>query len=107
MGRGLLLAIAGAIVVGGIAVAAVLVFPTRYGCGDGTAAFATSEAVATSSCGSTATRFPTDSAVVRDERVVPRVSTAVIALVALVLLFRLASRHDVEPDLPDTWRPYG
>ncbi len=32
---------------------------------------------------------------------------AVGAIAALVLLFRLGARHPAEPELPDTWRPYG
>ena len=106
MGRGFLLAVAGTMVIAGVAVA-VLVFPTRYGCADGTGPFTTSAPVAASFCGSTATRFPTDSAVVTDERVVPRASIAVTVVAALALLFRLGSKHDAEPELPDTWRPYG
>lgn len=33
--------------------------------------------------------------------------TVAIAVAALVLLFRLAGRGGGEPELPDTWRPYG
>jgi hypothetical protein len=104
--RGLLIALAVAIVVAGVAVC-VLAFPTRYGCNDGAGTFTTSAAVAESACGSTATRFVTDSAVVADQRVVARAAVAVVAVAALVLLFRLAGRSSGEPELPDTWRPYG
>lgn len=106
MRRGLLLALAGTIVIAGIAIAA-LVFSTRYGCNDGTGAFTTSQAVAESACRSTATRFPTDASVVTDERILPRALTAVVGVAALVLLFFVASRRDAEPDPPGAWRPYG
>ena len=106
MRRGPLLALALAIVVAGVAVCLV-VFPTRYGCNDGAGTFTTSAAVAEASCGSTATRFVTDSSVVADERIVARAAVAVVAVAALVLLFRLGARRPAEPELPDTWRPYG
>ena len=106
MRRGPLLALAIAIVVAGVAVCLV-VFPTRYGCNDGAGTFTTSAAVAEASCGSTATRFVRDSSVVADERIVARAAVAVVAVAALVLLFRLGARHPAEPELPDTWRPYG
>jgi hypothetical protein len=104
--RGLLLALAVAIVVASVAVC-LLVFPTRYGCNDGAGTFTTSEAVAESSCGSTATRFVTDAAIVTDQRIVPRAVVALVAVAALVLLIRLGARHPAEPELPDTRRPYG
>ena len=106
MRRGPLLALAVAIVVAGVAVCA-LVFPTRYGCNDGAGTFTTSAAVAEASCGSTATRFVTDSAVVADQRIVARAAVAVVAVAALVVLVRVAGRRGAEPELPDTWRPYG
>ena len=106
MGRGLLLALAVAIVVAGVAVC-ILAFPTRHGCNDGAGTFTTSEAVAQASCGSTATRFVTDPSVVTDQRIVPRAVVAVVAVAALVLLFQLGARHPAEPERPDTWRPYG
>ena len=106
MRRGLLLALAVAIVLGGVAVC-VLVFPTRYGCNDGAGTFTTSAAVAEASCRSTATRFVTDSTVVADQRVAARAAVAVVAVAALVLLFRLVGRPGADPELPDTWRPYG
>jgi hypothetical protein len=85
----------------------VLAFPTRYGCNDGAGTFTTSAAVAEASCGSTATRFVTDSTVVADQRIVARAAVALVAIAALVLLFRLGARHPAQPELPDTWRPYG
>ena len=106
MRRGPLLALALMIVVAAT-VAAIVAFPTRYGCSDGDGTFTTSQAVAESSCGSTATRFVTDAGVVSDQRVVPRGVVALIGLVALVVLFRFAARPDVERDPPETWRPYG
>jgi len=104
--RGLLLALAVAMVVAGVAVC-IVVFPTRYGCNDGGDTFTTSAAEAEASCGSTATRFVTDSTVVTDRRIVARAVVAVVTIAALVSLFRVAERGDGEPDLPDTWRPYG
>jgi len=38
---------------------------------------------------------------------VARAVVAVVTIAALVSLFRVAERGDGEPDLPDTWRPYG
>jgi hypothetical protein len=104
--RGLLLVVAGTIVIAGIAITAV-VFPTRYGCNDGSGAFTTSQAVAESACGSTAARFPTDTSVVTDERVVPRAVTAVVVVAALALLLLLASRRDADTAPSGAWRPYG
>jgi len=104
--RRLLRILAGAVVVAGVLVC-VLVFPTRYGCNDGAGTFTTSAAVAYASCGSTATRFVTDASVVTDQRIVPRAIVAVVVVAALVVLFRSSSRGDGEPELPDTWRPYG
>jgi hypothetical protein len=104
--RGLLVVVAATIVIVGIAIA-VFAFPTRYGCGDDAGTFTTSQAVAEAACGSTATRFPTETAVVTDGRVLLRSGIAVAVLVALVVLFRLASRREADPELPDTWRPYG
>jgi hypothetical protein len=104
--RGLVVAIALGIVITGIAIC-VLVFPTRYGCNDGAGTFTTSAAVAEAACGSTATRFVTDAAVVTDQRIPARALVAIAVIIALVVLLRLASRRDTEPDLPDTWRPYG
>ena len=101
-----LLVLALAIVVAATIVALV-VYPTRYGCNDGMGTFTTSHAVAESSCGSTATRFVTDAAVVSDQRIVARSVVALIAVLALVVLFRLGARRDGDPDIPDTWRPYG
>jgi len=46
-------------------------------------------------------------AVVDDQRIVARATVAVVAVAALVLLFRLAGRGGGEPELPETWRPYG
>jgi hypothetical protein len=104
--RGLLLTLAGVIVVAGLLVC-VLVFPTRYGCNDGAGTFTTLAAVADASCGSTATRFVTDASVVTDQRIVPRAAVAVVMIAALVVLFRVAGRRHGEPELPDTWRAYG
>ena len=106
MRRGSLLALAVAIVVAGVAVC-LMVFPTRYGCNDGAGTFTTSATTAEASCGSTATRFVTDSTVVDDQRIVARAAVAVVVVAALVLLFRLAGRGGGEPELPETWRPYG
>ena len=106
MRRGLLRVLAGAVVLAGVLVC-VLVFPTRYGCNDGAGTFTTSAAVADASCGSTATRFVTDVSVVTDQRIVPRTAVAVVVVAALVVLFRVAGRRHGEPELPDTWRPYG
>jgi hypothetical protein len=53
------------------------------------------------------TRFVTDSAVVSVQRIVARAAVAVVAVAALVVLFRVAGRRGADPELPDTWRPYG
>jgi hypothetical protein len=103
--RRALIALAVALVVAGVIVA-VVVFPTRYGCNDGAGTFTTSASVAESACGSTATRFVTDSAVVADQRLVPRAAVALVVVIAVVMLLRFASTG-AGPELPDTWRPYG
>ena len=105
MRRRALIALAVAVVIAGVIVAFV-VFPTRYGCNDGAGTFTTSASFAESACGSTATRFPADSAVVADQRLVPRAAVALIVVIAVTVLFRFASTGS-QPDLPDTWRPYG
>ncbi len=105
MRRPALIALAVVLVVAGMIVA-VVVFPTRYGCNDGAGTFTTSASFAESACGSTATRFVTDSAVVSDERLVPRAVIAVIVLIGVTVLLRFASTGS-QPEPPDTWRPYG
>lgn len=105
MRRRALIALAVVLVVAGMIVA-VVVFPTRYGCNDGAGTFTTSASFAESACGSTATRFVTDSAVVSDQRLVPRAAIAVIVLIGVTVLLRFASTGS-QPELPDTWRPYG
>ncbi len=105
MRRRALIALAVVLVVAGMTVA-VVVFPTRYGCNDGAGTFTTSASFAESACGSTATRFVTDSAVVSDQRLVPRAAIAVIVLIGVTLLLRFASTGS-QPEPPDTWRPYG
>jgi len=103
--RRALIALAMVLVLAGVVVALV-VFPTRYGCNDGAGTFTTSPSIAASACGSTATRFVTDSAVVSDQRLVPRAAIAVIVVVGVLVLLRFASTGP-RPELPDTWRPYG
>ena len=44
---------------------------------------------------------------VADQRIEARAAVAVVVVAALVLLFRLAGRGGGEPELPETWRPYG
>ncbi len=105
MRRRALIALAVVLVVAGMIVA-VVVFPTRYGCNDGAGTVTTSASFAESACGSTATRFVTDSAVVSDQRLVPRAVIAVIVLIGVTVLLRFASTGS-RPELPDTWRPYG
>jgi hypothetical protein len=34
-------------------------------------------------------------------------AVAIVVVVAVVVLFRVAGRKGAEPELPDTWRPYG
>ena len=102
MRRRALIALAVGLVVAGVVVA-VVVFPTRYGCA-GT--FTTSASFAATACGSTATRFVTDSTVVKDQRLVPRAVVAVLVVIGVLVLLRLASTAS-QPELPDTWRPYG
>ena len=105
MRRRALIALAVTLVVVGVIVA-VVVFPTRYGCNDGAGTFTTSASFAETACGSTATRFVTDSEVVTDHRLVPRAVVALIVVIAVTVLLRFASTGS-PPDLPDTWRPYG
>lgn len=105
MRRRAVLALAVALVVAGVIVS-VVVFPTRYGCNDGAGTFTTSALAAESACGSTATRFVTDSAVVTDQRIGPRAAVALLVVIAIAVLLRFASSR-TSPELPDTWRPYG
>ncbi len=105
MRRRALIALAVVLVIAGMT-GAVVVFPTRYGCNAGAGTFTTSASFAESACGSTATRFVTDSAVVSDQRLVPRAAIAVIVLIGVTVLLRFASTGS-QPELPDTWRPYG
>ena len=105
MRRRALITLAVVLVIAGMTVA-VVVFPTRYGCNDGEGTFTTSASFAESACGSTATRFVTDSAVVSDQRLVQRVVIAVIVLIGVTVRLRFASTGS-QPELPDTWRPYG
>ena len=105
MRRRALIALAVALVVAGLVVA-VVVFPTRYGCNDGAGTFTTSASFVETACGSTATRFVTDSAVVTDQRLEPRAAVALMVIIAVTVLLRFASTGS-QPDLPDTWRPYG
>lgn len=105
MRRRALIALAVVLVLAGVIVA-IVVFPTRYGCNDGSGAFTTSASLAASACGSTATRFVTDSAVVTDQRLVPRAAIAVLVVIGVLMLLRFASTGS-RPELPDTWRPYG
>jgi len=103
--RRALIALAVVVAVAGVIVA-VVVLPTRYGCNDGEGTFTTSASFAETACGSTATRFVTDSEVVTDQRLVPRAAVALIVVIAVTVLLRFASTAS-QPDLPDTWRPYG
>jgi hypothetical protein len=103
--RRALISLAVLLVVAGVIVA-VVAFPKRYGCNDGAGTFTISASFAASACGSTATRFVTDSAVVTDQRLVPRAAIAVIVAVGVLVLLRFASTGP-QPELPDTWRPYG
>jgi len=103
--RNLVLGFGALIVITGVVIS-IVVFPARYGCSDGAGTFTTSASVAEASCGSTATRFVAESSVVTDQRLVPRGLIAVVVVVAIVVLARLAKRN-ARRELPDSWRSYG